>query len=329
MALGIALVAGLGAGELFVRAMVGAPGPERLPLLEMRAHPTRGWSMVPNKVHYTYHHRVHVNALGLRGPDVGPVQPGRPRVLALGDSLIYGQGVGDQETLPACLETVLCRNDPAGRTWQVVNAGHRAYDTLQELALLEELGPLLQPEVVVLFWYWNDVRESDASATYARLADRGPVAFDTGARMEGTALLSWQFGQLLRRSALAMYLHDALKLGEDALVEDPAAREAALARLDDQLTRLRSTAEALGSMLVFCAVPDRHTLLGEHPSSVLSQRAQELAARHGIDTIDLAPALRDLARSTGRIPELPFDGHYTPEANCVMAEVVAAHLLAL
>ncbi len=328
LALGIALGAGLSAGEVLVRAWFGVALEERLPLLEMRAHPTRGWSMVPSQDHFTYRHVVHVNTLGLRGAQVGPRRPGCPRVLALGDSLVYGQGVAEAETLPAYLQAELRRDDPAGRAWEVINGGHRAYDTGQELALFEELGASLRPDAVVLFWYWNDLVARDVAATYARLSGRGTVAFDTGRRMEGLALLSWELRQLLRRSALAMYAHDLLPARRSGQASDPVAWEAGLARLDGQLQRLRDAVGELGGVLVFCAVPDRRALLGEHPSTALAERALELAARRGIAAIDLAPALRALARSTGEVPVLPFDGHYRPEANRAMAEVVAGLLLA-
>ena len=71
-ALGISLVAAAVAGELLVRAWIGAPLRERLPILMMQSNPARGWMMVPGETHYTYHHPVHVNALGLRGPEVRP-----------------------------------------------------------------------------------------------------------------------------------------------------------------------------------------------------------------------------------------------------------------
>ncbi|MEQ1893316.1 MAG: hypothetical protein ABL998_12280, partial [Planctomycetota bacterium] len=92
VALTLALGLGFGVGEVAARVVFGAPMAERLPLMFMRAHPTRGWAMVPGQNHFTYTHEVRVNALGLRGPEVGAKEPGERRVLFLGDSLTYGQG---------------------------------------------------------------------------------------------------------------------------------------------------------------------------------------------------------------------------------------------
>src|SRR5262245_45976076 len=206
----LALLLALGASalvaELLVRASVGAPLAERLPLLTVRANPRRGWEMVPGE-HYTYQHCVHVNSLGLRGPELGARGAGEERVLFLGDSLTYGQGVADDETVPAALARALAERDGRHR-WTVVNAGLRAYGTEQEVALLEELGARIQPDVVVLGWYWNDVSERPIQQTFESFQARGEFAFDTGGKLEGWARVSWQARELPRRSALVMLVHD-------------------------------------------------------------------------------------------------------------------------
>ena len=238
LALALSLLSTLALAEVAVRVLVGAPLSERLPILMMRANPVRGWEMVPQMLHYTYQHPVQVNALGLRGPELEAKRPGEVRVLALGDSLVYGQGVADDETLPAALERFLDEhehNDRVGdrvgdRVWTVVNAGHRAYDTRQELALLEELGARIQPDLVLLCWYWNDLNERDIQRTYENLEPLGEVAFDTGNRVEGWDRVRWQGKQLARKSALVMLAHDWLSRSRQRPI-DPLYVDKGLQRL--------------------------------------------------------------------------------------------------
>jgi hypothetical protein len=151
LALALALGASLLVAEIAVRVLAGSPLAERLPVMMVRANPRRGWEMVPGE-HYTYQHRVQVNSLGLRGPELAAKRPGERRILFLGDSLTYGQGVADDETVPAALERALAERAPQQR-WSVVNAGCRAYGTSHELGLLAELGARIQPDVVLLGWY--------------------------------------------------------------------------------------------------------------------------------------------------------------------------------
>ena len=76
LALGLSTLLAFALAELAVRAMAGAPLVERLPILRVQANPHRGWEMIPSEDHYTYQHLVHVNALGLRGSEIGAKQPG-------------------------------------------------------------------------------------------------------------------------------------------------------------------------------------------------------------------------------------------------------------
>ena len=317
-----AVMAGL--GELVVRARIGSPLPERLPILEVRANPYRGWEMVPG-VHYTYEHPVHVNALGLRGEELGPKRPDELRVLALGDSLVYGQGVGDDETLPAFLEQALSR-DAGGRMVRVVNAGHRAYDTRQELGLLEELGERIAPDVVILFWFENDFFERDIDATAARLRASGPIAFDTGGKMEGATLLKWRLRQLARRSALVMLVHDLVaKKPLDRMT--PEVARSGLDRLGGYLERFQRLGKERDFRPLFCVIPSAGFVRQGRADREPDRSALEVARRAGLAVLDLYGALEPL-RADGGPPTVPFDGHYAPAANRAMAEAVAAFVRA-
>ncbi len=325
LALVLALGASFAAGEILVRLLIGSPLPERLPILEIQANPRRGWEMVPGE-HYTYQHPVHVNDLGLRGPEIEEKRADEIRILALGDSLVYGQGVGDGETLPAQLERILGERAPEHR-WTVVNAGHRAYDTRQELALLEELGERIDPDLVILFWYRNDIFGREIQGTFERLEARGRVAFDTGTKLEGWQRAKWYAREALRRSAFVMFAHDYLKKLRS---EPPPAKVVllGLSELGERLGRFRALAEERGARALFVVIADRQALVDAGARS-FEELALERARERGLTTLDLFPALREHVERSGRAPVLPFDGHYTAEGNRVMAEAAADAVLAL
>ena len=312
----------LAAAEVVARIVFGTPLPERLPILEIQANPGRGWMMVPGKMHYTYHHPVNVNSLGLRGPELRPRTEDTRRVLVLGDSLTYGQGVGDDQTLPWYMQTALNERDASEREWEVVNAGHRAYDTHQELALLEELGPRIEPDVVVVCWFWNDVLERNIERTYERLKKVEPIAFDFRKRYEGLSRVKWFFKQLGRRSTLLMVTWDALASKEHFDENDRRVVDA-IPRLRSYLDRFVALSNEWGFELVFAIVPDPRAL--EHPNGILDLEAQAeaAAAERGIPVVRLLTSLEKL----DPIPLVPFDGHYAAPANRVMGEQLADWLL--
>lgn len=104
------------------------------------------------------------NAMGLRGPALSrEPDPDRPRILLLGDSLVWGYGVAADDTLRAAL----ARLRP-GLEW--VNLGVAGFGTGQEWMLLRAEGlPLRPSRVVLLFTLANDVEDTfvpDSVAAY-------------------------------------------------------------------------------------------------------------------------------------------------------------------
>jgi GDSL-like Lipase/Acylhydrolase family len=312
MAIGLAL-AGLVA-EAWLRYRHGAALPERLPLMQVAAHPTRGFAMLPGQRHFTYQHAVEVNSLGLRGPDLPPATDGERRVLLLGDSMVYGQGVANHETLPAALEGLLNNRQPT----RVINGGVRAYATHQQLALLAELGPRIQPDCVVLCWYWNDLDERDIAATHARLIKSGPIAFDLAAPERGWPLWGWRIKQVLRRSTLIMLLWDISMRGERRPPKQ-AEIEAGFVRLQGYLSEFKRLCAELDAEPRFVTIPDAISSAGSLTIQ-LESRARAYAEAAGVPSLDLRPAV--LHPHAPII--IPFDGHYNAAGNHSLALHLAA-----
>ena len=95
------------------------------------------------------------NSLGYRNPEIGP-KKGK-RLLFLGDSITFGQGVNEEWTFVRLLEN-LARAQ--GENWETVNGAVEGLGTNGELAVLNETGLALQPDIVVLDFYLNDFLES-------------------------------------------------------------------------------------------------------------------------------------------------------------------------
>jgi hypothetical protein len=310
--------------ELLVRATVGAPRREQLPLALIRAHPTRGWEMVPNESHFTYGHRVHVNSLGFRGPEV-PLEKGiERRVLCVGDSHVYGQGVADDQTIPGRLEALANAGSPS-RSLRAINAGVRAYATNQEIALVEEFVPRVKPDVVALFWYHNDFEERDIAQTYSRLAASGPIVFDLRAPMSDRVAFDWKVKQALRRSALLMWALDAWR-GSDEIEFPREFYEEGFTRLGVYAERLIALSSQYGFQAIFVLVPNRSGLPGPGPYETRERRALEVARKKGLTVVDPLPELRELYKRTRVLPVIPHDGHYEGPANEAIARALLANL---
>lgn len=98
-----------------------------------------------------------VNARGFRGDPVQHPKPaGTYRVLALGGSTTYGDGVTADEAYPAQLQRVL-RETYGYTNVEVVNGGFPSYTSLNSLVNLITRGVEVQPDLVILYNAHNDL----------------------------------------------------------------------------------------------------------------------------------------------------------------------------
>jgi hypothetical protein len=94
---------------------------------------------------------VRSNRQGFRGGRELDEPDARPRIVVLGDSMVFGDGVEEEERFTEQLEAV----EPA---WRVDNLGMSGYGADLMLRALEEVGLALRPRVVVVVMYTDDFR---------------------------------------------------------------------------------------------------------------------------------------------------------------------------
>jgi hypothetical protein len=112
--------------------------------LAYRYHPELGWAPVPNEqTVFTASRRISVtnNNYGFRGPE--PDRSGKPCILFLGDSFVWGFDVEASERFTEKLQ--------AGHPeWSIVNLGVSGYGTDQEYLVLQKYFDQFRPRLVFL-----------------------------------------------------------------------------------------------------------------------------------------------------------------------------------
>jgi lysophospholipase L1-like esterase len=100
---------------------------------------------------------LRTNADGFRGELVPPSRT-RPavRVVGLGDSVMFGWGVSDEDTYLARLRARLGPTSP-GVAWEIVNTAVPGYNTVMEVETLEAKGLRFDPDLVILNFVGNDL----------------------------------------------------------------------------------------------------------------------------------------------------------------------------
>ncbi len=315
---------------------------------------------------YTYSrrgfsNRVRFNALGLRGPEVPAAkEPGRPRLLFLGDSFVEGKQVAENEVITAVLQRAAAE---AGRPLEVINAGVAGSGTAEELILWRRLGRSLAPDLVLVGFYPNDVRNNVERGLFALRAGRAVAAREP--KQPGSRWLYDVRKSLAARS----HLYVLAKQGKKALSDWWSGRDAAAgaggapAPLEAEevfarepspevahgwdltlalLETLREEVESAGAAFVVAVFPTRFQVddllwathagrVGLDPAAFDLRAPQrilgEWARRCGAPTIDLLEAFRERNRDNSFYFEV--DAHWNPDGHRLAALRLLDQLTAL
>jgi lysophospholipase L1-like esterase len=112
--------------------------------------------------HLEYEVTINTNSLGLRDQVYQKKEVGEKKILVLGDSFTFGQGVELEESFPRILESKLNSeggdDDDDESKYQVINAGVGGWDQSHELNFLKAYGWDLQPDmIIVAYFIGNDI----------------------------------------------------------------------------------------------------------------------------------------------------------------------------
>ena len=319
--------------EALTRITMGAPLKERLPLSRVKPDPDIGWVLLPSDEHYTYEHHVKLNTSGFRDTEIHARQPHEYRILALGDSHIYGQGLGDRELLTTILEEEL-NNTGSTCSFNVINMGVRSYSTNNELALLRKTGPGLKPDHVILFFFLNDFIPVNIAQRYSNYSDKDWYTFDFSDKPTDDHVRKWQLIQLARSSAFIMWLHDTYrKLASktntmNRILQGEADQhtQEKIERTIKALDEIRLLSEEHGIRFTLAVIPASAQISKSFPNQIYQPTLREYAGRTGVEYLDLLPGLRSHHEQHGETLVIPFDGHYNGQAHRVMAMSTVNHL---
>ncbi|QDU67993.1 SGNH/GDSL hydrolase family protein [Engelhardtia mirabilis] len=261
-----------------------------------------------------------LNRQGFRGPTVAlPKAAQVLRIVCVGDSHTFGEGVEDRETWPLLLGGLLREN--ADRPIEVVNAGVQGYDTAQEARWIEHFVLPLEPDIVLLQFFINDANNPGARRARATQAATPWWLKLAHPRQEGA--VHWlrhhsRLADALLEAAFRRNYFDHWGEGNaHFLVDDDLAwREwcQAMERIDRMLREAKVP-------LAVVLYPFMHAPGGEFASHDVHRRVAEHLATVGIACLDAEPAF------SGRDPVAlrvhPGDMHAGAEANGIFAAAVA------
>jgi lysophospholipase L1-like esterase len=323
--------------EIAARIVFPAPpDPTRQPQIVYQIDPELRYILAPNQRGWIDDGFVTTNSLGFRGPEVALPKPaGRFRIVAIGDSLTFGWGVNDDETFCRRLEQLVASRFP-GRDVDFVNLAVGGYNTRQEVGLLRRHVDRLQPDLVLVGLYSNDIPEAFDDKGAA--ADNGQAARVLHLNPSPT---SWVDVQIRKSRALFLggrivkrlvhggdWARSGFSMELDLLSgRDSAELTTAWQRVDKQFDDLRAMATADRFFVGLVMLPPREQVKGAYPNARYQSHAREIAERRGFQVIDPMSAL---AASETNVDALyiPYDrNHPSAAGHRVIAQAIFESLV--
>lgn len=300
--------------------------------------PEMGLQYVPGAVwrfrHPEYAVEYAINEKGLRDATPRPAKKpaGTFRILLLGDSFTFGQGVEYADSWPALAERALARQGLAHV--DLVKAGRQGMDTRSELLLLRRLAAEYEPDAVVVGFLINDLYTNlpiEAGTDEVWNRSRSQLF-----QLKGSAL-GLHLPTFVRRLAVRtdeayvrLYL---LTPRRGDFLQRPLPQKAET-QLEITRTLLRQFADAcdeLGVPLYVLSIPQQFQVLYRPDASsrievdLYDRELDRLAQAEGFAWV---PALDDFRRASPGAPLFHrLDGHLTAAGNAVVAEVLVREVV--
>ncbi len=301
---------------------------------------------------------VVTNSIGLRDHEVPPKTDRTFRILGLGDSFSFANGVELHETYFKRLEATLKIN---GKRVEVINCAVPGFGPSQEFETLKKYRDLLQPDAVLIgFFVGNDFVESmdlyDDDGNPLMHIEDGYIVTNKPADKEKSIIrdVTKQARAYLNTSShLYVFMRDRLSslLGRWGLLPFDLVPEFCEKEYSARMQRGVETTRAVLHELAAYTRAQRLPLLAvvlptiyqvdteawdlyvtglkldatrydlDKPQRVLG----EILANESIQFIDVLPALRANARK-GQRQFFPVDGHLNAAGHIVIADAIASYV---
>lgn len=269
----------------------------------------------------------HFNNLGFRGSslETNKIDGNVDRVVFLGDSVVMGLGVEEDEALPNQLQKALIPKEYNGGTihlYEVFNLGNWGYSGISELAVMKEVGQKMKPKVVIVASFVDDAIEANSfkqNKTFITL------------RGIPDSLLPEPVSTLLKDHSnlylflLSRYYAIITRFEADAK-PDVQGKERGLRLNEESYKQIAAISSQIGAKMLLVGVPERTELFAED-QKVENERLAELqniAKRNSLNLYDLASDIHSYPNPDDLF--ISDNYHFSPLGNTFIAQKIADYL---
>ncbi len=323
-----------------------------LPLPDRFFEPNQdfGWFHIPTRQGWqaTREFRVwiSINRLGLRDTEHTYEKPAHVyRILLLGDSFTEALQVPLQDTLGKRLESAYNANRKSERQYEVINGGVSRFGTDNELLFYQYEGARYRPDLVILFFYHNDVTDNVERPYFTLLDDRvsavEPKPTEVLSPGDNVRGWLWDHFQTCRLGVIGMNVIASL-VGLDQPPVEHRSKELYRREYSQEMEDAWSLTGALikevelsvtadGAQFVVVGISDIAALEPSTPEEELdwarpNWELERHLAESGIPYIDLLSTFQSHYALTGELLYWPDDQHWNAAGHRLAANTVCTEL---
>lgn len=267
--------------------------------------------------------KVSVNSDGYRDSEFERQRPEYQKLVAIiGDSITFGQGVPQEKTFPAVLETLL-NSSTKKREYRVWNLGVPGYNTQQEYEVFNSLVLPQKPYWIFLAFIVNDVEPVNEGALRIIGGEKPQGQASWISRQLDESLVIYlarnRLGQMIRMFKPdyhgSSYIEDTVRLYEGTESPWIAASKAieSMKLLSDE-KNIRFTVVMIPSMMDF----------ERYPFEKINRLLESFCKEKGIDFLDVLPHFRGHNPSSFHVSMI--DSHPNEFAYRIIARAIADHM---
>jgi len=253
-----------------------------------------------------------MNNHGFRGRDVPKQKPeGVFRIMVLGDSFTFGEGVRLEDTFVARTERIL--RAEVGPQVEVLNFGLGGWGTCSEFYYMIRAGIGFRPDLVLVVFTPNDAGYEIGLDIWQnfRAVYEAPEVFHR------SYFVSWVYSRVARTILGRRYV--------EGLVEGALDERTEWTSVLAMLTRLKEILSRMGSEYAIVIFPFMYELSDDYPIAPIHELVGEAAREAGIPVLDLLPSF--VGHSYTDLWVHPSDQHPNEKGHAIAAEAIARFLV--
>ncbi len=309
--------------EIALRIILPIPIKWTFPQESYDFDPLIGHWLKPGQQAYTHDKTVTTNSIGIRDAEYSPTPAaGIYRILALGDSQTFGNGLNLKDTWPKQFEHELNQSD-TDKHFEVLNSGLPSSDTWQHELIFNRMITNYAPDAAVLAFYTNDVVKRfkpNPSLNKAKSASYRKLIYIL--KRSALLLSLRQVYFYFRKPIKSDLVEQAILRGED----DEEIKERWL-QVERSLDKIKQVADNRNMIFFIASLPRRDQVDGRLPWNAYNNHLKTITEKLGISMLSMLEPLQKGYEAHNTKLFIPWDGHNSKIANHIIAQEITKEML--